>query len=103
MPIIKGIKPSIAAKIVENAFRDVLGFDDEALASLSLNQKFSDYGNDGHVKQILTYVRTDNGGGVESLNPQRSIQIEALSGINDGSAIRLLVIRISDYAFYETN
>lgn len=103
MPIIKGIKPSIAARIVENSFRDVMGFDDDALAALSLNQKFSEYCNAGHVKQILTYVRTDNGGGVESLNPQRTIDIEALSGISTDSTIRLLVIRISDYAYYQTN
>lgn len=103
MAIVKGIKPSIAAKIVENAFRDVVGFGEEALAALSLNQKFSDFFGDDNeqVRLILDYVRTNDTGGLLGMSPPRTIQIEDISGINTKSTIRLLVVRLSDFAFFE--
>lgn len=91
---------SEAAVIVENAFRDVLGFNEAALAKLSLDDKFQLYCSSAQLNLILSFVRTDSSGGLPSMIPSRDIQIEALVGIGIGTTIRTLVRRLSDFAFF---
>lgn len=100
MSVVQGIMISEAATVVENAFRDVLGFDENALAQLSLDHKFELYCDSDQLKIMRNFIRTDSGGGLPSMNPTRTIQIEALSGVSTSSTIRTMVRRVSDYAFY---
>jgi len=98
--IIQGIMISEASTIVENAFRGVLDLDDDDLAKLSPDDKFGKFANAARVGAILEFVREDSSGGLPSMNPPRTILNEALSGISTDSAIRLLIKRLSDFAFY---
>lgn len=98
--IVQGILISQAAEITENAFRDVLGMSDSQLANLSPDDKFSKYCDQGLLDGILVYVATDTAGGLPSMQPPRLIDASALSGIGLGSKIRLLIRRLSDFAFY---
>lgn len=98
--IVLGILISEAARITENAFRDVLNMSDSELAQLSPDDKFGRYGDQARLDAILVYVAADPAGGLPSMAPPRTIKPAALSGISTGSNIRLLIRRLSDYAFY---
>lgn len=98
--IVQGIMISEAAIIVENAFRSVLGMNDNDLAKLSPDNKFGKYCTSAQVGAILEYVRGNRTGGLPSMNPPRTILTDALTGITTDSAIRLLIRRVSDFAFY---
>ena len=100
MSIVQGIMISEAAIIVENAFRDVLGSSDDALAQLSLDDKFELYCSSAQLKTMLEYIRTDGSGGLPNMSPSRTILIEALKSISIGTTIRTLVRRVSDNAFF---
>jgi hypothetical protein len=98
--IVRGIMPSEAATIVENAFREVLGFDDDRLAQLSPNDKFGKYCDDARFRAIRDFVRDDPGGGLPSMSPPRTILNQAISDVGTEAAIRLLIQRLSDFAYY---
>lgn len=94
--------PSEAAVIVENAFRDVLGFDDEALALLSSKHKFEMYCDSDRLKSMRSFIRTNSNGGLPSMTPPRTIQVEVLSTVSLGSTLGLMMERLEDYAYYRT-
>ena len=94
----RGILISEAAIIVENAFRSVLGMNDAEVAALSPDHKFGKYCDKPRLRAILDFVISDDG--LSTLHPPRTIFPVALSGITTDSAIRLLVRRLSDFAFY---
>lgn len=98
--IVLGIMISDAAQIVENAFRDVLGMSPEQLAALSPDDKFGKFCDQLRLGAILDYVSRDGAGGLPSMRPPRMIEPNAISGISTGSAIRLLIRRLSDFAFF---
>jgi hypothetical protein len=99
-PIVRSILISEAAVIVENAFRDVLGMSARELAGLSPDHKFGKYCDEARLRGILDYVHDDRVGGLPAMQPPRTIFPAALSGITTDSAIRLLIRRITDFAFY---
>jgi hypothetical protein len=101
MPVIQAIMISEAAIIVENAFRDVLGFDDEALAKLSSQHKFELYCDYEQLKLMFGFIRTDGSGGLPSMSPPRTILIEVFKGIKTTSKVETLIDRVSDNAYYE--
>jgi hypothetical protein len=98
--IVQGIMPSEASTIVENAFRGVLGFGDDQLAQVSPNDKFGKYCDDARMGEIRDFVQNDPQGGLPSMSPPRTILNQAISDVKTGSAIRLLIQRLSDYAYY---
>jgi hypothetical protein len=99
-PIVQGILISDAARIVENAFASVLGMDDDHLSKLSPDDKFGKYCDPPRLRAILDFVRTNQSGGLPSMTPNRTILTDALTGITTDSAIRLLIKRTSDFAFF---
>ena len=98
--IVQGIMPSEAATIVENAFRDILAFDDDQLAQLSPNDKFGKYCDEPRMTAIRSFVQTNAQGGLPSMAPPRTILNQAINDVGTGSAIRLLIQRLSDWAYY---
>lgn len=98
--IIRGILISQAAVIVESAFREVLRMSDEQLSRLSPDDKFGKYCDKPRLGLILDFVKTDENYGLPGMLPPRQILPVALTGITVDSAIRLLVRRTTDFAFY---
>lgn len=98
--IVQGIMISEAAIIVENAFRSVLGMSDAQLATVSADHKFSRYCSQSQLRAIIDYVRANSNGGLPGMQPPRTILNNAFNGISTDSSIRLLIRRVSDFAFY---
>ena len=97
-----GIKLSKAALIRENAFRDVLGFDNEEIKNVSGDHKLERHcGDQPRLQNVLDHIRTDSGRGLPSMDPPRQIQPEVINAIGLGSTVATLDTTISDNAFYE--
>lgn len=100
----RGVKPSVAAVIVENAFREILGFSDSALMMLDFNQKFDLYCDQDRLDAMIDFIRTDADededgfGGLPSLKVPRTIRLEFVADVTPDSKIGLLVDRISSDA-----
>jgi len=99
--IVQGILISEAATIVENAFRAVLGMSDDDLAKLSPDDEFGKYCDNSRLTAILDFVQNDAAGGLPGMTPSRTILTKALQGISTDSSIRLLIRRLSDFAFFK--
>lgn len=95
----EGILISDAALVVENAFRAVLGFNDDALAQLNPDQKFELYfsGQD-RLDAIIDFIRSNKKGGLPSFVPPYTIEFKFVNDIGTGTKIGTLVSRVSKFA-----
>lgn len=101
MTIVKGIKLSVAALLVENAFRDILHFNNEQIKNLNGDTKFERFCDKESLEEFLEHIRTDGNRGLPSLSPPRRILAEVIDKIGLKSTIAALIILVSDNAFYE--
>lgn len=101
MATVQGIKLSTAALLVENAFRDILGFDNERIRNLSGDDRLERHCDKDSLDALLEYIRTDNTRGLQSLTPPRTIINKVIRGVGLDSTISGLIILISDNAFFE--
>lgn len=98
---IVGIDFSVAARLVENAFRKELGYDDEQISSLSGDDKLERHCAPDSLDAVVECIRTNGHRGLPSLSPPRTILREVIQGIGLGDTVADLVIIVSDNAFYE--
>lgn len=98
--IVKGIKLSVAAKLVENAFRKVLKMSDTEIAKLSGNIKLERYCDVVSLSGIRECIRTNAACGLPSLTPPRTIVAKTIDAVGLSATIGKLVTVISDEAYY---
>jgi hypothetical protein len=102
MEKIFAIKLSQAALIRENAFRDVLGYNNQDIKDISGNDELERHcGDKDTLSNVRDYIRTDGSRGLPSLSPSRTILPEVINSVGLGSTISSLDTVISDNAFYE--
>lgn len=101
MAIVQGIKLSTAALLVENAFRDILGYDNDQIRALSGDDRLERHCDNAALDAMLEYIRTDSERGLQSLTPPRTIVNAVIHGVGLDSTISGLIILISDNAFFE--
>lgn len=96
-----GIDFSAAARLVENAFRKELGFNDAQITSLSGDEKLERFCDSDSLDAVLECIRTNGQRGLPSLKPPRKILFEVIHGIGLDDTVAGLAILVSDNAFFE--
>ena len=96
----KGIDLSVAARLVENAFRKELGYDDEQIATLSGEDKLERHCDDDSLDAVRECIRTNGNRGLPSLTPPRTIQSAVLQAVGLKDKVIKLATVVSDEAYF---
>lgn len=98
-----GIDFSVAARLVENAFRKELSYNDAQITTLSGDDKLERHCDDNSLDAVLECIRTNGHRGLPSLTPPRTILFDVIHAVGLGDTVAGLAIVISDKAFHEKN
>src|SRR5687768_14818404 len=96
-----GIDFSVAGRLVENAFRKELGYDDDDIAALSGDDKLERHCDKDSLAAVRECIRTNGQRGLPSLKPARTILANVIDSVSLGKTVADLAIVVSDNAFYE--
>src|SRR5689334_3008037 len=96
-----GIDFSVAARLVENAFKKELGFNDADIASLSGDEKLERFCDEDSLDAVIECIRTNAHRGLPSLTPPRIILFDVIHGVGLSDTVAKLAVVVSDNAFFE--
>ena len=96
-----GIDLSVAARIVENAFRKELNMNDAEITGVSGDEKLEKFCLDDDLRAVRNCIRTNGHRGLPSLSPPRTILFDVIQGVGLGDTVAKLIIVVSDNAFFE--
>jgi len=94
-----GIDFSVAARLVENAFRKELGYDDDDIANLSGDDELERHCDEDSLDAVRECIRTNGQRGLPSLKPPHTILREVIEQVGLGDTIATLAVTVSDNAF----
>lgn len=96
-----GIDFSVAARLVENAFRKELGYNDNDIRDLNGEDKLERHCLDDTLEAVTECIRTNGQRGLPSLKPARTISFDVISGISLNNTIAELADVVGINAYYE--
>jgi hypothetical protein len=96
-----GIDFSVAARLVENAFRKELGFDDDDIKNLNGNDKLERHCLEDTLEAVTECIRTNGQRGLPSLKPSRSISFDVIKSVTLKNTIAELADVVGVNAYFE--